>query len=117
MHIRPACLISYFAAWNALDADEIRKNVNNAFGDNTRYFDPHRTAVGVDEFVACLVEFRAQSPQAVISWASEVDSHHHLHRYTWLLQIGERKLTGNDVVEVDELGKIVSLFSFFNPVL
>lgn len=116
MTTRPACLVSYFAAWNAYEAGDIRKHLDDAFGDNTRYFDPHRIATGVEEFAACLVEFRAQAPQAIISWISEVDSHHHLHRYAWLLQIGERRLTGNDVVEVNTAGKIVSVFSFFDPV-
>ena len=116
MNTLPTCLVSYFAAWNAQEISEIRGHVCDAFGTNTRYFDPHRIATGVEEFTACLAEFRAQSPQAVISWASDVDSHHNLHRYAWKVQVGEKVVVaGYDVVEVDDAQKIVAVFSFFGP--
>lgn len=115
MSIHPACLDSYFAAWNAPDAATIRRHLGEAFGENTRYLDPHRRATGVDEFAACLQAFRAESPGATITWASGVDSHHHLHRYAWELRVGERKLTGCDVVEVDGEGRIAAVLSFFGP--
>ncbi|MCH8622461.1 hypothetical protein [Undibacterium sp. TS12] len=114
MNTRPACLVSYFAAWNSHSIGEIQQNVSDAFGTNTRYFDPHRVAIGVEEFSACLAEFRAQRPDAEIVWTSGVDSHHNLHRYSWEVCIANRAIVaGYDVVEVDEAGKIVTVFSFF----
>ncbi|MFZ6643241.1 hypothetical protein ACO0LL_26205 [Undibacterium sp. TC4M20W] len=116
MFNRPACLVSYFAAWNSHGIDEIRQHVSDAFGTNTRYFDPHRVATGVEEFSACLAEFRTQRPDAEIVWTSGVDSHHHLHRYTWEVRIAKQAIVaGYDVVEVDVAGKIVAVFSFFGP--
>ncbi len=116
MTTRPACLVSYFAAWNAREIDAIGAHVRAAFGANTRYVDPHRVATGVEEFTASVAQFRAQSPEAIISWASEVDSHHHLHRYAWQLHVGEKLVVaGYDVVEVDDAQKIVSVLSFFGP--
>ncbi len=116
MTTRPACLVSYFAAWNARDVGAIREHVRNAFGANTRYVDPHRVATGVDQFTASLAEFRAQHPTAVVSWASGVDSHHHLHRYAWELHVGDKLVVaGYDVVEIDDEQKIVSVLSFFGP--
>lgn len=111
----PPCLVSYFAAWNATDPSAMRRHVTDAFGQNTRYLDPHRSAAGVDEFVACLVAFRASAPDATISWASGVDSHHYLHRYAWRLQYGTQDLTGYDVVEVDDKQRIIAVLSFFGP--
>ncbi len=116
MTTRPACLVSYFAAWNAHATADIREHVRNAFGANTRYFDPHRVATGVEEFTACLAAFRAQHPAAVVSWASGVDSHHHLHRYAWQLHVGDQLIVaGYDVVEIDDAQKMVSVLSFFGP--
>ncbi|MGM9482664.1 hypothetical protein ACS5PN_15835 [Roseateles sp. NT4] len=115
MNSHPASLDSYFAAWNARDAASIRRHLGEAFGANTRYLDPHRSATGIDEFAACLQAFRAESPDAVISWASGVDSHHQLHRYAWELHVGERRLSGYDVVELDENGRMAAVLSFFGP--
>ena len=114
MNTRPACLVSYFAAWNSQSIDDIRRYVSDAFGSNTRYFDPHRVATGVEEFSTCLAEFRDERPDAEIAWTSGVDSHHNLHRYTWEVRIANQAIvTGYDVVEVDDAGKIVAVFSFF----
>ncbi len=115
MSSNPASLDSYFAAWNAPDAASIRRHLDQAFGENTRYLDPHRRATGIDEFAACLRAFRAESPDATISWASGVDSHHHLCRYAWELHAGERHLSGYDVVELDDQGRIAAVLSFFGP--
>lgn len=115
MSTLPPSLVSYFAAWNARDPASIRKHLADAFGKNTRYVDPHRTATGIDEFAACLDEFRAGAPEAEISWASGVDSHHNLHRYAWQLQIGPKNVTGYDVIEVDADQRIVAVLSFFGP--
>lgn len=111
----PPCLDSYFAAWNAHDMKTIRQHLANAFGENTRYLDPHRAATGIDEFATCLIEFRASAPEATVSWASDVDSHHNLHRYAWQLQDGPKRVIGYDVVEVDSDQRIVSVLSFFGP--
>lgn len=113
--IHPPCLDSYFAAWNARDPQTIRHHLTQAFGNNTRYLDPHRAANGVDAFAACLIEFRAGAPDAKIEWASGVDSHHNLHRYAWRLQNGPQTLTGYDVVEVDDNARMVTVLSFFGP--
>ena len=115
MSTRPKCLVSYFAAWNARDPASIRKHLADAFGKNTRYLDPHRTATGIEEFSACLDEFRTGAPEATISWASDVDSHHNLHRYAWTLQIGSKTVLGYDVVEVDAGQRMVAVLSFFGP--
>ncbi|EJE49131.1 hypothetical protein PMI14_06425 [Acidovorax sp. CF316] len=111
----PACLVSYFAAWNATDPAAMHRHVANAFGKDTRYLDPHRSATGVEEFVDCLIAFRVSTPDATISWASGVDSHHHLHRYAWRLRYGTQDVTGYDVVEVDADQRIVAVLSFFGP--
>lgn len=90
--------------------------MSDAFGANTRYFDPHRVAHGVDELTPCLAEFRAQRPEAVIVWRSGVDSHHHLHRYSWELRVADKAIGGGyDVIEVDDAQKIISVLSFFGP--
>lgn len=112
---RLPCLESYFAAWNARDARAIRYHLARAFGQNTRYLDPHRAATGMEEFAACLIEFRAGAPEAEVTWASEVDSHHNLHRYAWRLRDGLKSLVGYDVVEVGSDMRIVSVLSFFGP--
>jgi len=115
MNPHPACLDHYFAAWNAHDAAAIRQHLDQAFRADTRYFDPHRQAVGIDEFAACLQAFRAESPSATVAWASGVDAHHHLHRYAWKLRVSDRELVGYDVIELDDAGRIASVFSFFGP--
>jgi hypothetical protein len=115
MSAHPAALDSYFAAWNAPDAAAIRRHLADAFGEHTRYVDPHRRATGIDEFAACLQAFRAESPDATITWASGVDSHHQLHRYAWELRSGARRLSGYDVVELNAAGRIDTVLSFFGP--
>jgi len=58
--------VGHFAAWNALDATEMRRQLTGTFTATTRYIDPKRSTVGIDEFVTCLLGFRAASPRARI---------------------------------------------------
>ncbi|RQP24218.1 nuclear transport factor 2 family protein [Piscinibacter terrae] len=112
----PTWLVHYFAAWNAHDAAEMRAQLADTFTATTRYLDPKRSTIGIDAFVACLLEFRAASPAARISLASGLDAHHHLCRYAWRLEVNGRTLEGYDVVELDASGtSMLAVLSFFGP--
>jgi hypothetical protein len=112
----PTWLVHYFAAWNAHDADEMRAQLANTFTATTRYLDPKRSTIGIEAFVASLQRFRADSPTARISLASGLDAHHHLCRYAWRLDVGNRTLEGHDVVELDASGtSMLAVLSFFGP--
>ena len=94
----------------------MRARLASTFTETTRYLDPKRSTVGIEAFVACLLRFRADSPTAHITLASDLDAHHHLCRYAWRLEVGDRTLEGYDVVELDASGKsMLAVLSFFGP--
>lgn len=104
------------AAWNEPDPSRVRSHLERALTPDVEFIDPSIETHGVDEFEANVHKVKAAIPGAAYARTSAVDSHHHLHRYSWQIsRDGEVLLPGFDVAEVDGNGKVARVLGFFGP--
>jgi hypothetical protein len=112
----PESLDLILAAWNESEPDEIRGLLEKSLSPEIEFIDPSVVARGLDEFEANVHEVHARLPGAEYLRASGVDSHHNLYRYAWeIRRDGELVLSGFDVTEVDDEGRVVRVLGFFGP--
>ena len=112
----PVSLDHMLAAWNEPDPAKVRSHLDLALADDVDFIDPSIVTHGIDEFEANVHHVQEQIPGARYERGSGVDSHHNLYRYTWQIsQHGEPLLSGFDVTEVDENGKVTRVLGFFGP--
>lgn len=110
----PESLDHMLAAWNEDDPAQVRGHLDRALARSVVFIDPSVETHGIDEFEANVHKVQAEVPGAVYARTSGVDSHHHLHRYSWQVsRNGEVLLPGFDVTEVDEDGKVTRVLGFF----
>ena len=112
----PESLDHMLAAWNEADPAKVRGHLERALAPDAHFVDPAHDIVGIDAFEAMVHEVQGQIPGSVYSRASEVDSHHGLHRYHWAIhQDGSLLLPGFDVTETDDEGRVSRVLGFFGP--
>lgn len=105
-----------FAAWNEREPSRVRAHLEQALAPEVLFIDPTIFTRGIDEFEHNVHEFRRKYPRARIHRSAVVDSHHRLHRYSWLITVGSRALLqGMDVTTTDERGKVTQVLGFFGP--
>ena len=113
----PEALDHMLAAWNEPDAAQVRKNLAKALDLNVRFVDLSIDVTGIDGFEQNVHKIKSRIPGAVYSRTSEVDSQHNFHRYHWAIhQEGQLLLSGFDVTETDEQGKVTCVIGFFGEV-
>ncbi len=116
MPVHPESLDHMLAAWNERDSDRVRGHLDRALAANVVFIDPGVETQGIDEFEANVHAVHRQIPGADYERTSGVDSHHRLHRYNWQIsRDGELIITGFDVTEVDDDGKVTRVLGFFGP--
>ena len=94
----------------------MRSHLERALAPDVEFIDPSVETQGIDEFEANVHIVQAGLPGAVYSRTSGVDSHHDLHRYSWQIsRDGELVVTGSDVTEVNDDGKVTRVLGFFGP--
>jgi hypothetical protein len=104
------------AAWNESDPSMVRSHLERALASDVEFIDPSIETHGLDEFEANVHSVHAAIPGATYARTSGVDSHHGLHRYSWQIsRDGEVVVTGFDVTEVDDEGKVTRVLGFFGP--
>ncbi|PYC85056.1 polyketide cyclase [Streptomyces tateyamensis] len=110
----------YLATWNATDADERRKLVEEFWAADASYTDPLVEAVGRDAVHATIGAVQTQFPGLVFTLgAAGVDAHHNLARFTWELApagAAEALVIGFDVLVADEAGRIAAVHGFLDKV-
>lgn len=112
----PNSLDHMLAAWNESDPSMVRSHLERALASGVEFVDPSVETHGLDEFEANVHNVQAGLPGAEYSRTSGVDSHHGLHRYSWQIsRDGEIVVTGFDVTEVDDDGKVKRVLGFFGP--
>lgn len=100
--------------WNASDAAEIRSLAETALEHNVHFVDPNHNIMGRDAFVAMVTAIHEQVPGAVYSRTSEVGVQNNFCRYHWAVHLnGALLLSGFDVTEVNDAGKVVKVIGFF----
>ena len=110
----PESLDHMLAAWNETDPAQVRSHLDRALTSDVHFVDPSHDIRGVDDFEAMVHHVHDQVPGAVYSRASDVDSHHGLHRYHWAIhQDGNLLMPGFDVTETDADGRVSRVLGFF----
>ncbi len=113
----PEALDHMLAAWNEPDAVQVRNHLEKALDSNVRFVDPSIDVTGIDGFEQNVHDVKSKIPGAVYSRTSGVDSQHNFHRYHWAIhQEGRLLLSGFDVTETDEQGKVTCVIGFFGEV-
>lgn len=114
MASHPESLDHMLAAWNERDPAKVRSHLEKALAPEIEFIDPSIVTRGIDEFEKNVHEVQARIPGAEYARASEVDSHHRIHRYHWkITRDGQLLMPGFDVSETDEDGKVLRVLGFF----
>lgn len=116
MSDHPPSFDHMLAAWNERNPEKIRSHLDQALAPDIHFVDPSIVTHGIDEFERNVREFRQRLSEAICSRASGVDSHHDLYRYDWEIhQNGDLLLSGFDVAEADDQGRVTKVMGFFGP--
>ena len=113
MQNHPASFDEMLDAWNEADHSKIRAHLDAALTKDVYFVDPTTEITGIDAVEQLIHDVQGRFPGAVFSRTSQVDSHHHLHRYHWEIHVNNSLLVeGFDVLEVRD-GKVARLLKFF----
>jgi hypothetical protein len=100
-------------AWNESDPSKIRGHLDAVLAPDVYFVDPTIEITGIAAVEKLIHDVQERFPGAVFSRISQIDSHHHIHRYHWEIHIDDALLVqGFDVLEVRD-GKISRLLKFF----
>lgn len=107
-------LNSMLAVWNTTNADEKRRLVEAALEHNVHFADPNHNIIGREPFLKMVDEVQARIPGAVYSRSSDIGFQNNFCRYHWEIRLkGQLIVSGFDVTEVNDTGKIVKIIGFF----
>lgn len=102
------------AAWNATDDAVIRQLTQSSMEHNVHFVDPNHNIMGREAFIAMIHAVHQQIPEAIYARASRVDIQNNHCRYHWTIHSkGQLLMSGFDVTEVNDGGKIVKVIGFF----
>lgn len=102
------------AAWNTANETEIRALTEAALEHNVHFVDPNHNIMGREAFVSMVLAVQKQIPGAVYSRASQIDAQNNHCRYYWAIHLnGDLLVSGFDVTEVNDAGRIVKVIGFF----
>tara|TARA_R110002124_G_scaffold270207_2_gene438556 strand:- start:4241 stop:4600 length:360 start_codon:yes stop_codon:yes gene_type:complete len=102
------------AAWNAPSEAETRKLTEASMEHNVHFVDPNHNIMGREAFINMVLAVHRKIPGAVYSRASRVDIQNNHCRYNWEIHKDDQLLmSGFDVTEVNDGGKIVKVIGFF----
>jgi hypothetical protein len=94
---------NYLEAWNTDDAADRRALLDRIWAEDGTYTDPLADVTGAERFDEVIGAVRAQFPGLVFTLGGDVDAHHGLARFTWLLgpEGGEPLVIGFDVAVIE----------------
>ncbi|MEO1101141.1 MAG: hypothetical protein AAFW65_04780 [Pseudomonadota bacterium] len=102
------------AAWNTTSEADKEALVEAALEHNVHFVDPNHNIIGRDAFLRMVKSTQEQLPGAVYSRTGEHDFQNNFYRYHWAVHMDEKLLmSGFDVTEVNDAGKIVKVIGFF----
>jgi hypothetical protein len=112
-----ATIDTYLAAWNETDPTRRAEVIARVWAPDGRLIDPPLAAqghAGIGEMAAAL---QGQFPGHRFRRASGVDAHHNQLRFAWELVSpdGAVVLSGLDVGELTEDGRLLRIAGFFGP--
>jgi hypothetical protein len=102
------------AVWNSSDDAEKHALCDAALEHNVHFVDPNHNIVGRAAFLAMVASVQKLIPGAVYSRASQIDCQNNHCRYHWAIHQGDKLLmSGFDVAEINDAGKVVKVVGFF----
>lgn len=102
------------AIWNTADADERMRLASEALEHNVHFVDPNHNIIGREAFLKMVAQVHATIPGARYLRTSRVDMQNNHCRYHWAIHQNDALLmSGFDVTEVNDAGKIVKVIGFF----
>jgi len=110
----PESLDHMLAAWNEPDSSKVRGHLDRALSPRIRFVDPSIDVTGIPGFEENVHEVKSNIPGAVYSRTSDIDSQQNFHRYHWAIhQDNVLLISGFDVTQTDDEGKVVCVIGFF----
>jgi hypothetical protein len=107
-------LDNMLAAWNASGEAEVRRLSESSLEHNVHFVDPNHNIMGREAFIDMVHAIHEQIPGAVYARASRVDTQNNHCRYHWTIhKEGQLLMSGFDVTEFNDGGKIVKVIGFF----
>lgn len=102
------------ATWNTPDDNEVRALTEAALEHNVHFVDPNHNIIGREAFISMVHAVKNKIPGAIYSRASRIDKQNNHCRYHWAIHLnGDLLMSGFDVTEVNDTGKIVKVIGFF----
>ena len=106
-----------FDVWNSSDEDEQRRKIAAALEHNVHFVDPNHNIIGRDAFLKMVKRTQEQIPGASYVLASDIGFQNNFCRYHWRIEHqGKQLMTGFDVTEINDSGKIVKIIGFFGEI-
>ena len=103
-----------FAVWNTADESEQIRLAEAALDHNVHFVDPRHNIIGRPAFVSMVRKTQAEHPGLSYSRSCEPQMQNNHCRYHWSIHKGDREvMTGFDVTEVTDEGKIMKVIGFF----
>jgi len=103
-----------FAVWNSTDDTEKAQLVDAALEHNVHFVDPNHNIIGRSAFLEMVKTTQTQIPEAIYVREGEVGFQNNFCRYHWRIdREGKQVMTGFDLVEVNDTGRIVKVIGFF----
>lgn len=102
------------AIWNSGDPAEQAELARTAMEHNVHFVDPNHNIIGHDAFLKMVALVQSGIPGAHYSRTSAIDVQNNHCRYHWAIhRDGTLLVSGFDVTEVNDGGKIVKIIGFF----
>lgn len=105
-------ITSYLAAWNQTDANARLSALEQLLTADARYVDPLADVTGPAALSELIGTVQDQFGGLPLSLYGEVDAHHDVARFQWVL--GEDVVVGADAIAVDADGRIRTVFGFID---
>lgn len=107
-------LDTMLSVWNTTDEEDKSARVGAALEHNVHFVDPNHNIIGQDAFLKMVTATQSKIPGAVYQRTSDVGFQNNFCRYHWAIHLdGKLLMTGFDVTEVNDAGKIVKVIGFF----
>ena len=110
-------IAAYAAAWVEPDAQQRAALLERAWAPDAVYCDPLSLVQGREELSAHIAGTQEQLAGGRVVVTGEAARHHDSAHFPWALVDagGATVMTGFDVVQLDEQGRITRLTGFFDP--
>lgn len=103
-----------FSIWNITEENEQDTLAEAALEHNVHFVDPNHNIIGRDAFLSMVRKTQAEHPGLRYSRSCEPQSQNNFCRYHWSIHRGDNEvMTGFDVTEVSDAGKIMKVIGFF----